>query len=217
MVGSSFASSAILNELLTLAVWDTYELCYSLSPSFFDKQGTVTVAADATTGTLPSDFYRLKAARLLVDDDRYLPLRPFGDDEPLTLESFSWGTLYLPKYRVRHFDTTTDTAVPTEVLAFNCAPTEAQGVLVGYHWGPPALSSDTTVIGVPFADHYIVGAAIRLKERERTDAASLIAERERLEERIRQRFGPTDHNPAGIYDARSIEDDAVYPWGRRWL
>lgn len=217
MENSSFVGTATGGEVdryLNEGISELYDLILeSAGQEWFLKTSTVNVVAGTQTYALASDMYVLKGMDLDTGGGS-VPLRPYMFDERHVGNTPGWqsarGWVYdLVRYRV-YGDHDAATGVYTPRVRFTPEPTGSHTVTVWYVPHAPVLDADTDVWDGfnGWEEYAVVFAAIRMMEKEESDASHLHVRLERLRQRIQSLSGARDQGmPEHVQDL-----DAVWSW-----
>lgn len=176
-----------------------------LRPSFGIKATNLQVTPSAASVALPNDYDRLKTIRLILDNTR-IPLRRLTEADQTTSAQENWRA-FLPRYSQRV------SISNTQHIVFDPPTDTTRSVTIEYQF---AWTTHTTTqpIYLPYIDWVILDVALRLIAKERLDPNHLLAERQRVEQKIEVwHTNDDDAGPRGIADHRSGSGGEESPWG----
>lgn len=188
MENSPFVSDAELTTYVNESADELYDLLVAAYEDYFTTSSTFTTVSGTETVTLPSDFYKLIGVDIQVDGVNWKSLLPFNVKERNTFRNAP--TVLLPSvFDTRYW-------LKAGVLHLLPVPTSA---LAGKLWYVPQrtqLVNNTDAFdGVNGWEAYIVqDCAAKCAAKEEGDPSPYIAQRARIEERIRRL---SSHRDAG--------------------
>ncbi len=217
MENSSFVSDAELTIYCQTSHQELYDiLLTTYGPDYFvASPSLITTDGVSDTFSLPADFYKLLGVDLQVSGTAgaptgyYIPLRPFNWSERIRYSVPYVAAVYpgvaYPRYRLRG-----------NLLWMVPLPKASQTLRMWYAPRLQVATSDTdSVDGISGWEDYIsVDAAIKMKQKEDSDASLLEMMKKSLLDRIQMMAENRDENgPLVTADTRN-RDAYSYPgWG----
>jgi hypothetical protein len=176
---------AFINEAY-LELWDLVVAAYG---DHAITSADFTVAAGASTYTLPADFYKLRG----------LDLDP-GTTNVTEVRRFAWGN--------RNQLDTLSYRIVGGLLRLEPAASAPGNYRIWYVPGATDLTGDASTISAyveKWSEYIVVSAALKAKDKEESDVSVLMADRQRIEARIRHMAADRDHaGPDRVTDVRRV-------------
>lgn len=200
MENSSFVSTAEWNTYIETGIVHLWDLVVSCDSDHLLTRAEVTVDANADGYQFPpSVVYHPKGVDL-VDGSDTLTLLPFNFQERNMYQGSTATALGRIPYRY-HWTQDKLRIIPT--------PTSALSLVLWFVPVPVGLTYDTDSMNfyAGWDEYVVLDAAIRALTKEESDSSILMAERARIEEKIRAAATNRDHGlPETVTDVDSIND-----------
>jgi hypothetical protein len=187
MQNSGFVTPAELDQYINLATKTLYDLLVSRFEDYYIAGPTTfTVTAPNNSYNLPADFYKCRAVDTQNAGQQWAPMTPFNFQNrnmlqnPLLYPNYALG---VGQYRI----------MGNKLLLLGAV----EGTFTGRLWYIPAcpklVNESDTFDGVNgWERHIIVATAIMMKQKEESDVSVLMAEIEKIEDRIRSMANDRD-------------------------
>ncbi len=187
MQNSGFVTPSELDDYINLACATLYDLLVSRFEDYYIAGPTeFTITAPASSVDLPADFYKARGVDTQNAGQQWAPMTPFNFQNrnmlqnPLLYPNFALG---VGQYRIM--------GNKLHVLG------AVQGTFIGRLWYIPAferlVEADDEFDGVNgWERHIIVSVAMMMKQKEESDVSVLMAELEKIEDRIRSMANDRD-------------------------
>ena len=199
MENSSFVSTAEWNTYIETGIVHLWDLVVSCDSDHLLTRAPVTLEANADGYVFPASvIYHPKGVDLVEGSDTYA-LFPFNFQERNTASSAHGRVPY--RY---HWTQDKLRIIPT--------PTAALSLVLWFVPVPVGLSSDADSMNfyAGWDEYVVLDAAIRALTKEESDTSVLMAERARLEEKIRSAATNRDHGlPETVTDIHALNNG----WG----
>lgn len=180
-------------------------LCEAYSADYNVQSYEFSVTSGTNSYALPTDFYILKGVDIKIDNQDWITVKPFNFNERNRYSELGvWDLAGVTNVRYRMIGSN---------IVFN--PTPDRNVTVKLWYVPVATKlvndSDTLDDLNAFSEYVIVDAAIKMLQKEESDVSILAAQKQALEQRIRDRAQIRDAgSPSSITDIYAEGDD--YYW-----
>lgn len=206
MVNSQFVSDSELNSYINNSIAELHDLlAEAYGSEYFVKSGTISIVAGTNEYDLPADFYQLKGVDMALDNQEYINIRPFNFNERNRLSNFNvWGPAGFTNVRYR--------LVGNKIM-FSPDPDRDATCRLWYVPLATVLVADGDTLNDfnAYSEYVIVDAAIKMMQKEESDVNVLMAQKQMLEKRIRDKAANRDSaNPDSITDIYAENDD--YFW-----
>lgn len=208
MENSTFISDSELSSFINSSYAELHDLVVSSFEDYHTKEVSLTVASGASEITLPSDFYKFRGLDREFNTGEYYAVKQFNFRERnvrnRSLITSTYGTVDV-QYRL----------VGSTIQL--TPETHASGT---YRlWYIPTftrLTSDTdTLDGVNgWEELVVIGAAIKMLDKEESDVSVLMKEKGDIEDRIIAMAKDRDMDQAEVITDSSIDLDSSFPFGR---
>lgn len=205
-----FVSDAELNDYLNQAIVDTYNvLLDGTGETLFKTSQSIAMVAGTATYALEVDFYRLLGVDVaLADGSTYVMLPVAFHERHKYVNMTGWSRFVRPGY---YLTTDIDNGTPWEAtpqITFLPTPDGTETVTIHYVPAPPQLTGDTDKVSLWGAhEHVALGAAVRMLEKEESDATHLLRRMGMLEQRFKKVLSSRDAGPpTTVTDAETLED-----------
>ena len=187
-VGSTFATDTEINKWIDDEGWELHDILVSKFEEYFDSSASTAVVAGTSTYALPTNFYKLQYADLILGGHTYT-LRRFMNRERNRYQDVS---SILGQYDYRILGSNIRLA-PT--------PTSSGTLVVGFVPQYTPFAADGTLVNsaVPqgWEAYIAMGAAAKILIKEESDAGAVMALKGQLLDRITQMAEDRDVNESG--------------------
>jgi hypothetical protein len=191
MESSEFIGEAELTAYINNSIAELYDiLTDAYGSEYFVESVTGSITAETASYALPTDFYELKAVDIRLDNQDWVNVQRFNFNERNRATDFSsWDLSALCNIRYR---------IMGNNLLFTPIPdTSAEYQL----WYVPVFEkltddSDTFDEQNAYSEYVIVDAAIKMLQKQEDDVSVLMAQKQALEKRIRDKSQARDAGSA---------------------
>jgi hypothetical protein len=199
MQNSGFIADTELDFYINSEIQELYDLLTTTFEDYYVTSSPFTVAANVSTVNVPSDFYKLRGVDIEVSPGSYSTAIPFMFQErnrlsnPLLYPNYEQN---LVMYRLRG-----------QQLSF----TGSQGGFNGQMWYIPVftklINASDTFDGINgYEEYVIVGAAIRMLQKEESDTRVLLAIKQDLRQRVENSAANRDAGtPERVTDMTNLD------------
>lgn len=179
MVNSKFISDDELARYINASVKDLYDKLINAGEFYFFSSADISIVANTSAYNLPSDFYKILGVDLLVDTNgNAVTLKPFQFEQRNSfLFTPTWNVVGLSYMRYM---------IQGNQLKFVPMPSGSATVRIYYAPVFADLVSDaTTFDGVNGWEEYVIlDSAIKMLTKEESDPSVLMAERQKMIQRL---------------------------------
>jgi hypothetical protein len=205
---SQFVSDAELNQYINNSIAELHDiLCEAYGSEYYVQSVESSIVANQDDYDLPSDFYELKGVDLRVNNDAWLTIRRFMFNERNRDSDFNvWDFAGVSNVRYR---------IVGNKLKFSPMPDRNATYRLWYVPVATKLEADTDTLDDmnAYSEYVIVDAAIKMMQKEESDVSILMAQKQALEKRIRDKSQNRDAGQAQIISDISAENDDYF-WRR---
>lgn len=210
MESSNFVKDNELTNYINNSIAELHDLLCEAFESEYNVQ--VTAAQTITSGQdsydLPTDFYELKGVDIRLSNQTWINVDKFNfNRRNLVQDSFIWGAENLCYVQYR---------IVGNQLIFKPAPTGSAEYRLWYVPVATRLVDDADELDDlnAYSEYVIVDAAIKMLQKEESDVAVLMAQKEALRKRIVDKASTRDAGQADVISDANIDwDDFVWRRG----
>jgi hypothetical protein len=180
---TAFAATTECNDLINEGFAEVWDILVDASPpDYYSSETTVTTASGTTAYALPADFYKLRAVFVDEGNGEYRPISESNEQER-------------QYYR---------------------APSGIYSVVVRYIAGAPQLGSGDDAVTFDGVNGWeelcVLSAAIKLLDKEGTNASALMMAKARIEQRIQKMAGRNHGEPPRVIRRSLRYRDTFRAW-----
>lgn len=207
MQNSSFVSDSEANNYINSSIAELHDiLCEAYGSEYFVKSLEFPIAAGTPTYALPTDFYEVKGVDIKMQPNgHFINVKRFNFNERNRYSDLViWDLAGLTNVRYR---------VVGNNLMFNPNPSQDATVKLWYVPVATKLVNDSDSLDDQnaYAEYVVVDTAIKMMQKEESDVRVLMAQKQALEKRIRDKSQNRDAAEAPtISDATAENDDYYY-------
>lgn len=203
MENSKLVSDSELASYINNSIAELHDiLCEAYSSDYYVKTLSFNVVSGQDSYALPADFYILKGVDLRIDNQDFISVKPFNFNERNRYSELGvWDLAGVTNVRYRMIGNN---------IVFNPVPDRNVEIKLWYVPLATKLVNDTDTLDDlnAFSEYVIVDAAIKMMQKEESDVSVLLAQKQALEQRIRDRAQIRDAgSPQSISDIYAEGDD----------
>jgi len=210
MQNSNFVSDSEANNYINNSIAELHDiLCEAYGSEYFVLSTEFPILAGTAEYALPADFYEVKGVDIKMEaGNNFINVKRFNFNERNRYSDLVvWDLAGLTNVRYR---------VVGNNLMFNPVPSTSATVRLWYVPVATRLVSDSDSLDDQnaYAEYVIVDTAIKMMQKEESDVRVLMAQKQALEKRIRDKSQNRDASEAGtISDVTAENDDYRYRHG----
>lgn len=205
---SQFVSDSELNGYINNSIAELHDiLCEAYGSEYNVQSVEDSIVSGLDAYALPEDFYELKGVDLRVNNDAWLTIRRFMFNERNRDSDFNvWDFAGVTNVRYRIIGNT---------IKFSPLPDRNATYRLWYVPVATKLVADSDTLDDmnAYSEYVIVDAAIKMMQKEESDVSILMAQKQALEKRIRDKSQNRDANQAQTISDISAENDDYF-WRR---
>jgi len=210
MSDNEFISDSELTNYINFAISELHDmLVENYESEYFLSTESGTTVSGTAEYALPTNFYKLRGVDIKLNGTDWFSINAFNFNERNRYEEFgSWSLQGISNVRYR---------VMGSNIRFSPVPDNALSYKIWYIPVATKLVSDSDTLDDinQFSDFVILTAAMKMLIKEESDVSVLQAERNRIEQKIRQASENRDAGqPASISDIYAENNDFLYTRGR---
>jgi hypothetical protein len=210
MSDNEFISDSELTNYINFAISELHDmLVENYESEYFLSTESGTTVSGTAEYALPTNFYKLRGVDIKLNGTDWFSINAFNFNERNRYEEFgSWSLQGISNVRYR---------VMGSNIRFSPVPDNALPYKIWYIPVATKLVSDSDTLDDinQFSDFVILTAAMKMLIKEESDVSVLQAERNRIEQKIRQASENRDAGqPASISDIYAENNDFLYTRGR---
>jgi hypothetical protein len=209
MKNSKFVSDLELNDYINSSIAELHDiLVEAYNSDYFVESTTFFLVPGQASYDLPDDFYVLKGVDVRINNQEFLSLRPFNFNERNRFNELGvWDLAGITNVRYR---------LVGDKLRFMPTPSNAAEARLWYVPIAAKLVNDSDTFNAlnGYDEYVIVDAAIKMMQKEESDVTVLLAQKQALEKRIRERANIRDSGSTpSISDIYADGDDFFWRGG----
>jgi len=179
MESNNFISDSEANSYINFAIAELHDLLIeSYGSDYFLSSSTFNTVANTETYALPATFYKLRGLDIKQNANEWTNVRPFNFNERNVKSDFgAWNGTAITNIRYR---------IMGGNIRLTPVPDSAQQMRIWFIPKATVLSSDNSTLDDinQYSDYIITSAAINMLNKEESDTRVLVAEKDRLTQRI---------------------------------
>lgn len=204
MENSTFISDSELNSYINASYAELYDLLIATYEDYNISSDTISIVANTSSYSLPSNFYKLRGVDLVLDAlGNAVTLKPFNFQERNSyMFTPTWNVVGLSYLRYH---------MQGNSIKFVPVPNTNQTVKLWYIPAITRLTLDAdTVDGVNgFEEYIVIDAAMKMRIKEESDIQELVMQKEAMRQRIQAMAASRDagspEKVSDIYKQTPIE------------
>ena len=205
---SDFVSDAELANYVNQSISSYMDVIISSDSDHYLSSSETTMVAGQSLYDLPSDFLHLRGVDIKYSDQDFYTLEKFNFQERNKYKNnFNYYTVYS---RNRHLYR----LYGSEQIKLIPDPQAAATLTVWYYYQHSLLTGSADAFSFPngHEEYVIVDSAIKVLQKNEEDIGSFMAERSRLENRIKRSAERRDSMPSTILDVENMNGDGWNNW-----
>lgn len=180
MEKSKLVKDGELTSYINKSIAELYDILCEAYGSDYNVQSTSSVTVrDQDSYDLPADFYELKGVDMKLNNDEWCTLQRFNFNERNRWQdSHMWDGISEVRYRI-----------VGNQIKFSPIPDGDLAYQIWYIATSPVLVNDDDTLDElnGYSEYVIVDAAIKMMQKEESDVTVLMAQKQMLEKRIRDK------------------------------
>lgn len=210
MRNSNFVQDSEANNYINNSIAELYDiLCEAYGSDYYVTSTEFQTVAGTPAYPLPTDFYEVAGVDIKLDaSSNFITVKRFNFNERNRYSDLTvWDLAGLTNIRYR---------VVGNEIRFNPTPSTASTIKLWYVPTATKLINDSDALDDlnAYSEYVIVDVAIKMMQKEESDVRVLLAQKQALEKRIRDKSQNRDSNIADtISDVTAENDDYYYRSG----